>query len=205
MQEFRYELIIPKERIAVLIGKKGEVKKALEANTNTKLNIDSREGTVKIEGKDAIRMFNTQEVVKAIGRGFNPDIAMQLLKADYIFELIDLKDYVKDKKNHLIRLKGRVIGENGKSRRIIEELTESAICIYGKTIGIIGEAGHVSVAKRAVESLLKGSPHSTVYRWLEKQRKELKRKEMFSEEIELKESVKKMPQRDAENAKHEKI
>lgn len=192
MQEFRYELIIPKERIAVLIGKKGEVKKAIEANTNTKLNIDSGEGIVRIEGGDAIRMFNTQEVVKAIGRGFNPDIAMHLLKADYIFELIDLKDYVKDKKNHLIRLKGRVIGENGKSRRIIEELTESAICVYGKTISIVGEAEHVSVAKRAVESLLKGSPHSTVYRWLEKQRKEMKRKEMFGEEIELKESAKKM-------------
>lgn len=191
MAEFRYEFIIPKERIAVLIGKKGEIKRAIEANTKTKVSIDSGEGIVKIEGEDAIKMFNAQEVVKAIGRGFNPDIAMHLLKADYMFELIDLKDYVKNKKNHLIRLKGRVIGENGKSRRIIEELSESCVCVYGKTIGIIGEVEHVAVARRAIESLLKGSPHSTVYRWLEKQRKELKRREIFGEEIELKESVKK--------------
>ncbi len=69
------------------------------------------------------------------------------------------------------RLKGRVIGEGGRSRKTIEELTGSYISIYGKTICIIGEPEGAPNARRAVESLLKGSPHGNVYKWLEKQRK----------------------------------
>ena len=81
----------------------------------------------------------------------------------------------------MIRLKGRVIGQEGKSRKIIEGLTETYISVYGKTISIIGQAENVSVARRAIESLLAGSNHATVYRWLEKKRRELVRKRFSSE------------------------
>ena len=36
MDEYRYELKIPKERVAVLIGKDGSIKKEIEKNTKTK-------------------------------------------------------------------------------------------------------------------------------------------------------------------------
>ena len=35
--EFSYELKIPKERVAVLIGKKGEIKKRIEDETSSKI------------------------------------------------------------------------------------------------------------------------------------------------------------------------
>ncbi|MBN2111919.1 RNA-processing protein [Candidatus Woesearchaeota archaeon] len=176
--ELGYELKIPKDRVAVLIGKKGETKKHLEAITKTRIDVDSKEGDVSIKGKDALGMYTAKEVVRAIGRGFNPEIAQLLLKQDYSFELLNLADYSKTK-NDATRLKGRVIGEKGKSRNTIEDLTGAYLSVYGKTIAIIGEISAVGLARRAVESLLSGSPHANVYKWLEKQRRNLRKKEMM--------------------------
>lgn len=175
-QEFIYELKIPKERIPVLIGRNGQIKKKLEAETKTKLNIDSNEGDVFISGDDALGLFNCREIIRAISRGFNPDLALMLLKGDYLLEIIDLKDYAGKSAAAEKRLKGRVIGREGKSRRTIEELTETHISVYGKSISIIGEPENLTLARRAVEALLAGSPHANVYAMLEKKRKELKQK-----------------------------
>jgi len=177
MTTFSYGLKIPKERVAVLIGKKGEVKRQLEEETKTKIKIDSEEGDVFVEGEDAISLYSTREIIKAVGRGFNPEIALQLLKPDYAFELINIDEYAKTK-NSLLRLKGRIIGKEGKSRRVIEELTETEISVYGKTAGIIGQTENVSIARKAIENLIKGSTHAKIYKFLEKQRRSLKQKEM---------------------------
>ena len=178
MTEYSYELKIPKERVAVLIGKSGETKKQLEAETKTKIKVDSDEGDVFVSGEDAISLFSVREIIKAIGRGFNPELAFLLLQQDYVFEVIDLRDYAPTKK-HFLRLKGRVIGSEGKSRRIIEELTEAYISVYGKTISLIGQAENIGLARKAVEGLLEGSPHSNIYKWLEGRRKEMKRSELM--------------------------
>ena len=182
-EKFSYELKVPKERVAVLIGKSGEIKKQIESETHTFIQIDSKEGEVAILGEDALGLYSAKEIVRAISRGFNPDYALLLLKHDYAFEMFNITDYAGKQKNSMQRLKGRVIGKEGKARRIIEELSEVHICVYGKTIGIIGEIENVSIARRAIESLLTGSPHSNVYKWLEKRRKDLKVKEMLEKEI----------------------
>ena len=171
-------LRIPKERIGVLIGKKGEVKQQIENSTKTKLDIDSKEGDVSITGEDGIGLFHAKEVVIAIGRGFNPDIALLLLKQDYMLEVINLGDYCNKKKSALSRIRGRLIGREGKSRHIVEELTESYVSVYGKTVAIIGLAENITIARDAIQMLLKGSPHSTVYRWLERQRKKIREAEL---------------------------
>ena len=181
MEQFNNEIKIPKERVAVIIGKNGEIKRELEEKTGVKLDIDSTEGIVSISGNEAINVFQCLEIVKAIARGFNPEIAFLLLKIDYMFEIINILDFTASK-DQLARLKGRVIGQNGKSRTCIEELTETHISVYGKTVGIIGEPEYVAIARKALESLLNGSPHSNVYHWLEKQRKLVKRRE-FEEDI----------------------
>ena len=173
-EEFSYELRIPKERVAVLIGKQGEMKNLIERETKSKIEVDSTEGEIEITGKDALMLYLAREIVRAIGRGFNPEIAMRLLKNDYTFEVVSIPDFARNQ-NDLERLRGRVIGEGGKSRRTIEDLTETNICIFGKTIGIIGPGETIPNARRAVESLLSGSPHAHVYRWLEKRRREQRR------------------------------
>lgn len=175
MTEFSYLIKIPKERIAVLIGKKGKIKRRIEETTNTKLDIDSTEGDVSVSGKDALTLYATREIIKAIGRGFNPEIAMLLLKQDYAFEIITIPDH--DKKNHLKRIKGRIIGSNGKTRAIIEENTECFVSVYGKTISLIGRTDTIHLARKAVEMIIKGSPHSSVYSWLERMRRQVIRRE----------------------------
>lgn len=176
MTGYSYELKIPQERVAVLIGKNGKVKKNIEADTKTQIKVDSLEGDIFIYGKDALGLYTSGEIIRAISRGFNPEIAKLLLKQDYVFEYISLTKFTGKSKNTLLRLKGRVIGRDGGSRKLIEELSESYISVYGKTISIIGTAESAAMAKRAVEALLKGSTHASVYKWLEQKRREMKRK-----------------------------
>lgn len=183
MTEFMYELKVPKDRVAVLIGKEGKVKKEIEEETKTKLEIDSKEGDVFLKGEDALGLYNAREVVQAIGRGFNPEIALLLLKPDYSFEVINIKDYAGKSKETELRLKGRVIGREGKSRKLIEELSESYVCVYGKTISIIGSPESAAIAKQAIGSLLRGSTHANVYKFLEKKRRELKKIKFLGENI----------------------
>lgn len=173
MEEFTYELKIPKERIAVLIGKDGDIKKELEDQTKTSISVDSKEGDIMLTGTDSVQLYLLKDVIKAVGRGFNPEVAMRLLKQDFVLELLNLSDFVKSS-NQMLRLKGRVIGKQGKARSTIEDFTDTNISVYGKTIAIVGFCDNVTICKRALESLLTGSPHSAVYKWLEKYKRQQK-------------------------------
>ena len=169
MNDLQYELKIPKDRVAVLIGKSGKTKKEVEKCTKTQIEVDSKEGDIFIQGKDGLGIYTAKEVITAIGRGFNPEIALLLLKVDYSFELINLSETCKSKES-LLRVKGRLIGREGKTRKHIEELTETYLSVYGKTISIIGQTEHVLLVHKAINMIIEGSTHSSVYKWLEKKR-----------------------------------
>jgi len=173
---YSYDIKIPKERVAVLIGVKGKIKKEIQKETSTVINVDSKDGLVTVSGEDAIQLMVAREIVKAIARGFNPDVTKVLLKPDYAFELIDLK-LVTRNKNDLERIKGRIIGMKGKSRKTIEDLSECNISVYGKTVAIIGEISMLYLCKRAISMLIQGSPHSHVFKWLEGQRRKIKQEQ----------------------------
>ena len=164
------EVRIPKERISILIGKNGTDKRMIERKTNTKLRVDSKEGIVTIEG-DFLNVFNAKPVVKAIGRGFNPSVAEELLDEDYLLEIINIKDFAKTKQD-LTRIKARIIGRKGTCRKNMESLTNTTIVVYGKTVGIIGTIQECINAKQAIEKLLNGAKHGNVYKWLERKRGE---------------------------------
>ena len=171
------ELKIPMDRVAVLIGKEGEVKKRIEEKLHVIIEIDSSEGDVSISGEDSVAVLETLNIVKAIGRGFNPEVAEQLFNEEYHFELVNIGDYSGNSKKKMMRLKGRTIGQEGKARKMIESITHTNISVYGKTIGVIGKVEDVSIARHAVEMLLEGAPHGNVYKWLEdKNREEIRRR-----------------------------
>ena len=174
---------IPGDRIGALVGPDGKVKAAIEKKLSVSLQVDSQGGTVQITlpatAEDPTVLFRAKEVVTAIGRGFAPDHAFRLLDDDEIvFEVIDLREIVGRSPSDLKRLKGRVIGKEGKTRRIIEELSEANISVYGHTISIIGYPDQAAIAREAVRMLIRGSLHGTVYRFLHKKRRELKKQRL---------------------------
>jgi ribosomal RNA assembly protein len=166
MQE---ELKIPKERIAVLIGEKGTTKRKIESKTKTKITVSSKEGDVKIEGEDALSVLNTKNIIKAVGRGFNPDIALTLLNEEFLLDLINIQDFAGKSKKAVERLKSRVIGTEGKAKRMLEKMTNTEVQVYGKTVAIIGKQENVYIARRGVEIILNGAPHNNAYFWIQKQ------------------------------------
>jgi len=174
---------IPQERIGALIGPDGRVKARIEKKLSVVLQIDSESGDVEIalspEAQDPSLLFRAKEVVTAIGRGFSSEKAFILLEdEEATLTVIDLRELVGRSQADMKRLKGRVIGQNGKTRQIIEELTEAKISVYGHTISILGPLDQAEVAKEAVYMLLEGSQHRTVYRFLNRKRREMKKKKM---------------------------
>ncbi len=164
------EIRIPKERVAILIGKKGETKRLISRLTKTKIKVDSKEGDVSIEGEDGVGVYNARQVITAIGRGFNPNQSLTLLDEENIFEVININDYARNQ-NDIKRMKSRIIGKDGKAKETLEYLTKVSLSIYGKTVGIIGNTSNVDLARHAINNLLTGSRHGKVYSYLERQRK----------------------------------
>jgi ribosomal RNA assembly protein len=177
---FEQVIRIPVERVGAVIGKEGGTKKYLEGEMGVTLRVDSREGLVTVKSDSALKTdpFSATRVIEAIGRGFSPQKARRLLDEGVALEVIDLRDYGRSA-NSLERIRGRVIGIRGKSRRVIEELTSCHLSVYGRTVAIIGEAGEVQLAAEAVKSLATGSQHKTVYNTLQKARTKRKMERMF--------------------------
>ena len=177
---FEQVVRIPVERVGAVIGKEGATKKHLESEMGVTLSVDSREGLVTVKSDSALKTdpFSATRVIEAIGRGFSPQKAKRLLDEGATLEVIDLRDYGRSA-NSLERIRGRVIGLRGKSRRVIEELTSCHLSVYGRTVAIIGEAGEVQLASEAVKSLATGSQHKTVYNTLQKARTKRKMERMF--------------------------
>ena len=178
---FEQVVRIPVERVGVVIGKEGAAKKFLEAELGVKLGVDSREGlvTVRTESAEKGDPFAATRVIEAIGRGFSPQRARRLTEEGTALEVIDLRDYAGRSANSLERIRGRIIGLKGKSRRVIEELTRCHLSVYGRTVSIIGDASEVQLASQAVRSLATGSQHRTVYNTLQKARGRRKMEKMF--------------------------
>ena len=175
-------LKIPIERIGVLIGHNGETKKDLEKISGLKIKIDSDLGEIVIDDheiENPLIVIKIENIIKAIGRGFSPQNAIKLWDDDADFFIFDLYDYVGKKETQVKRLKSRVIGQEGKTKRVLEELTDSKISIYGHTISIISDIFRMNILKKAIDMLLTGSKHATIYRFVEIQMKELRRSERF--------------------------
>ena len=175
---------IPQDRIAVLIGRKGITRRALEEATNSKLHIDSKSGDVSVvwnEDFDPILRMKFPDVIRAIGRGMNPERALQLLKDDQHLMLFDMREYVGKNANQQRRIRSRLIGRNGRIRELIEEHSGAEIVIYGSTVVIIGDEEALPLASQAVERLLQGAEHSSVLKHLETERR---KKRMASRNLE---------------------
>jgi ribosomal RNA assembly protein len=174
-------LKIPKERVGVLIGKKGKVKIDIEERTGAIIDVDSSTGEVSINTvkvKDPLLALKVIDIIKAMGRGFSPKRAFRLLDDDIYLRGFDIRDYTGKNPKHIRRIRARLIGSKGKTRQLIEELTNTDISIQGNTVYVIGDLEALNIAESAVDMMLSGSEHATVYRYLESKRREFKRSKL---------------------------
>ena len=161
----KYTVKIPKIRARLLLKNEGKLKKKFEEIANVK--IDVKEDEISFECDDPVYAMSIKQVLIAFGRGFDLDDALNLLDEQYGLEIIDITDYVGKSKSRLVTMRGRIIGTDGKTKRTIENATGTKLSIFGKTVSILGPWEKIPTAKRAVEMLLEGKMHNTVYRWLE--------------------------------------
>ncbi len=179
MSEVRVNASIPKDRIGVLVGPKGTVKSRVEDSMGVDLTIDSETGLVDIrlrkDTQDPSNALRAKDIVVAIGRGFSPERALSLVNEDNTLDVLDLHDIFGKNEAEIRRVDGRIIGREGKTRRIIEEMTGTLVSVSGHTVSIIGSYDSVSTAKDAIEKLLKGRQHGTVYKFLRRKKSEAKK------------------------------
>ncbi len=173
---------IPKDRVGILVGPEGRIKAHIEKKLNVKLDID-KEGSVSIllleAAFDPSMLLKAKDVVTAIGRGFPPETAFRLIRnEDEIFDMVDLRLVFGRSESDMKRIKGRIIGTEGKTRRLIEELSEADVVVYGHTVAIIGSFEQADIARNAVQMIIEGCQHHSVYKYLQRKRTELKKQKL---------------------------
>ena len=180
---FQHLIKVPDDRIGVLIGKNGRVKREIEDKCKVQIEIDSQNGDAVISSASAtlseMQPFKAIEIISAISRGFSPQRAYRLFDdEELMLQIIDLKDYTGKSANAMDRMKGRIIGQSGKSRKTIEELSGVYMSVSGHIVALIGKYEEVRLANDAVTMILKGSTHKTVYTMLQDARRKNKLEKM---------------------------
>jgi ribosomal RNA assembly protein len=153
---------IPKERLKLLNDSKTREK--ICKACNCRLFLEDGEA-VRIEGS-AYDEFVARNVVHAFGRGFDVDIACRLANSEYYFSAIDLEQVFGNEKR-IKQVKARIIGEEGRTKRYIEQVSATRISVYGNTVGFIGRVKDIREAEVAVNTLINGGTHSLAYKKME--------------------------------------
>ncbi|HEY7227873.1 MAG TPA: KH domain-containing protein [Nitrososphaeraceae archaeon] len=162
-------LHIPEERIPVVIGIKGKTKIKICKMCNVRIEIESKTGQITISSTtknfDEYGALKARDIINAISNGFSPERAFRILDDESLFQVLDLRNFTTST-NSTNRIKGRIIGEKGKARKNLEELTNTFISIYGHTISLIGNYEETKLAIDALMLLINGRSHKTVYEML---------------------------------------
>ena len=132
-----------------------------------------------LSAQGAANVLRARDVVRAISIGFSAADASSLLDEDLVLVTVDVAQAVGGKENHLRRVMGRIIGEDGRAKRSIEQITGTRIVVNDKRglVGIIGDYERAMIAKHGIDLLVEGRMHGTVYRILESMMRDLKRRE----------------------------
>ena len=138
-------------------------KKLLEKRLNVKITNKGRNTLIEGKGVDE---YYAEKVIDALNFGFPLKVVMLIKEEDFIFEAICIKDYTK--KHDLKRIRARIIGRGGKTLKTLCHLTKCFFEIKNNEVGIIGDAEDIKNAQQSIISLIQGSKHANVYKYLEK-------------------------------------
>jgi ribosomal RNA assembly protein len=139
----------------------------IEDELNVKISVKGDE--VEIDGNPEDE-YIAEKVIDAINIGFPYDIAFLIKKEDYHFEILSIKDYTT--KKDLKSVRARIIGKEGKTLRVLSDLSQCSFELKDNSLGIIGPPECISQTQDALISLIRGSKQANVYTLLEKHRPE---------------------------------
>ncbi|UCD21204.1 MAG: RNA-processing protein [archaeon] len=165
-----------------IFGKHKENIKEIEKTLNVKIEI-VKNHDIKIEckGDDPLEEYLVAKVLEALALGFDVEAALMLKDTDFVLKVVDLKDFAHGSRLNVVI--GRIIGKQGKSKRVIQNLSHCALSISGHVLGLIGRAENVEIASEAIGKLIRGAPHSNVFKFLEKSQVKLKEEERLIEDL----------------------
>ena len=152
----------------IYIEKIRDLKKNLEEiETKLKVKLIFNGRLVTIDG-DSLDEYEASIVLDAIGFGFSAKRALTLKDPELIFRKLNIKAFTRRK--NLREVRARVIGEKGRTKRTIEEISNSNIILNENQnqVGIIGSAESIETATQALTNLIRGTKQANIYRFLEK-------------------------------------
>lgn len=138
-------------------------KKQLEEELKVKIKIEGK--NVSING-DADEEYTAEKVIDAINFGFPLSVALTIKREDFLFEILNIKNY--SKKKDLESVRARIIGKKGKTLKTLTNLTECHFELKDNEVGIIGSPEHIKNAQDAIISIIQGAKQANVYAFLEK-------------------------------------
>ena len=141
------------------------VKSKKKLQEKLKVKITNRGKEVSISGKPE-NEYIAEKVIRAINFGFDFSTAILIKEEDFVFEILNIKDYTR--RHDLERVRARIIGKKGKTLNTLSQLTKCDFELKNNKIGIIGDPEYIKNAQDAIIHLIKGAKQSNVYSYLEK-------------------------------------
>lgn len=173
--------ILPAKRVAKLEKNGGAALRQLETAAGVKVTVREKEGEfadVEVDGPTEAE-WASEQVLRAIGLGFEPRHALKLLKDEFFLEQIDLEQAMHGNERGVMRQKARIIGTDGKAKKALEDLSEAKIAVGDDAIvGLLGGFEEVRAAKEAIIKLLEGRQHTSVYSYLENEKRKREARQM---------------------------
>jgi ribosomal RNA assembly protein len=159
------------------IKKEPSLLEEIERYAYSTIQIDEAAGSLIIKGKDnKSDVLKVRDFVIALDNCVDENIAKEILKKDLMLYLIDLKDIVS--KDEVKRIMARIIGEGGKIKAKISEITGCHITINDSRILLIGNFDEVEYAKQAIQIIVDGSPFARLFKYLDKVKREKQLKQI---------------------------
>lgn len=153
------------ESIGKVLSERNNLEKELKVKITNKGNV------IQVNGQPEDEYLAIQ-VIEAMTLGFSSTKALLLAQEDFIFEKILIKNLTH--RHDLERIRGRIIGTNGRTKRTIESLGNCNISVHDNTVGIIGFADEIETTITALKSLIKGKKQTKTYSYLEEARSKFK-------------------------------